>query len=106
MEKKLTLKNPEIQKSLVMSTSHITPEDWHFLTRHAKDASLEPWLITDRLSCGWRIYIERHPEMAPKNIPTISKEFNELIKAARSLGCDWLVIDADAMEYEEFPVFE
>jgi hypothetical protein len=103
-------KNPTITKNFDVSTSHITAKDNVLLKKSVKD--IESPLIIYEYEEGYFVYV-----------PTEGKEFDEaegsriqehgfsealvnLLRESARLECKYLQLDADAMEYENLPIFE
>lgn len=103
-------KNPIITRNFDVSTSHITAQDNVLLKKSVEDP--ESPLVIYEYKEGYFIYV-----------PTDNNEFDEtegsciqehgfsealvnLLRESARLGCKYLQLDCDAVEYENFPTFE
>jgi len=83
---------PEIEKSLIMSTGHISKKDGDRLN------SIDPSdLIVDNYSFGWRILVT--DINLTKLTKTFSHGFIAAILFAKKNNCEWLQLDGDGPEY-------
>jgi hypothetical protein len=94
--------NYEIEKTLVLSTSHIpehegdlleaagNPEDYDAVVGHS----------VDNYGYGWRIHVPDRPEYDDLDDVPYTKK---LVALARKLGCHWLRLDQDAGVRDDLP---
>lgn len=82
----------EIQKTLCVSTGHITEEEAGKLTRMGLEIEQSQYCYV--LYC----------EMPDGN--EYSLEIQNLMSLARDLDCSWLKLDRDGPVLKDFPVFE
>ena len=91
----------EIEKSLIVSTAHISKEDGKLL-----DAIDVGHLIVDKYSFGWRVLVGDDD----LDITDISSKFSQGFIAAviftKTHGCEWLQLDSDGPEYECLGTYE
>ena len=102
------LKNPEIAKSFVCSTAHISEEDNNKLLKLLKEkTSPSSSLPTYDYEYGYRIFIGENLEdtIAEFKLANLSDELCHLLKVANYFECQWLVLDDEGTVYEELPKF-
>ncbi|MBJ6361546.1 hypothetical protein ACFOQM_09630 [Paenibacillus sp. GCM10012307] len=94
-----------IQKMLVISTAHIEKETAEWLSDTAIDGG--ELVVYEKGEYGFHIHVDpdeqSEQDVKEKSIP---EELLPIISLARQLGCDWIVLDADAYIIEELEVFE
>ena len=98
------MKRYEMQKHLVLSTSHITKKDAYLLNNTLLT------LIRDYLAYGWRVYVG-NDDTVNDIIRSAKKaglglEFRALLRLAYRLKCPYLVLDRDGQERDDLPVFD
>ena len=93
------IKEPNIEKTLVISTGHITEKDIYILDHKNEYSST---VIQHPNGYGTIIHI--HSDI--KISSNFSKEFKNIIKIALNLNCQWINFDCDGEIYEELPLFE
>ena len=95
----------EVQKALVLSTTHLTKEQNDLLTQQgAKYGGSELGIAVDSLAYGYLVYISSEfrdnvRERVPDNI-------HRAMVLARSFDCDLLRYDADGPIADELPTWE
>ena len=106
-----TKKNPVITKNFDCSTAHITAEDNRRLLEAIGDPQAP--VIVYKYAEGYFIYVPTETDafIGGTEKETIkaygfSDAFINLLKVAADLGCKYLQLDSDAMEYEDLPTFE
>lgn len=102
-------KNPIITKNFDCSTAHITKSD-NTLLLEAMDDPQAP-VIVYKYAEGYFIYVPTETDAfiggtEKEKAYGFSDAFINLLKVAASLGCKYLQLDADAMEYEDLPTFD
>jgi hypothetical protein len=111
---KKTIENPEVLKTWVLSTGHITKKDGELLDKHTCNEiymvhlSTNPHLAQE-LDAGWRVYIgESFDEGMLKLYADsgFSGAFLELLKEATKLKVNWLEFDRDARPVDYLPQFD
>lgn len=90
----------EIDRMLVCSTAHITPEDNQALFDETTDL-----VVYEMGEYGWLIMARPIDNMASDTL-THSDTLENLLAYARKLECDWLRLDCDADTIEGLPRFE
>lgn len=102
--------NFEIEKTLVVSTGHITYEDSLRLAYDANNRGEEYSLIVNESLYAWDVHLDQDSECIEhedKNIRNnYSGAFANVIQKARELGCHWVKFDQDGSEYECFEKFD
>jgi hypothetical protein len=102
----MKIKNPEIHKILICSTSHIRKEDNDRLDKGDSD-----FLMFDIHPFGWNVIsIIDSPykeEGFKKNFieDGFSEEFYNILMITEELECSRLCLDKDGPEYDELPKF-
>ena len=92
----------EIERTLVLSTCHMTKEDEELLERDdLQNVGYDPYEF------GYRIYISDDPEyrLATK-LDGFSIAFQDLIELAHAKGCQWLRLDGDGPIMDNLQQFE
>ena len=92
----------EIERTLVLSTGHITSQDDEMLTKgELPSPSVDPF------SFGYRIYIgtetDPYQECAASGL---SAALAALMVLAREQRCTWLKLDADGPLRDDLPKFD
>lgn len=90
----------EIQKTLVLSTSHITQATADWLEINTHTAGTPVWLNYEH---GWILYIDKGDFVDQAAIPP---DLLNLLQLGASLNCSWLRLDQDADTYEDLLVYE
>jgi len=100
----------EIQKTLVVSTAHISSADNTALSVEGVSKKWDvPVLIVDPFSYGFYIYVnldKDEPRVEDKTDWPYSKALKKLIQLARKLGCPYLKLDRDGETYEGLETFD
>lgn len=95
----------EIAKQLTLSTAHIPQWIAQELDKGRKNS--EPKVsdvIFDLIEHGYRIYAGGHAlDMRAEWFPA---ELRELVDLAKSLDCEWLVLDCDGQVRDDLPKWE
>lgn len=94
------VKNPEIRKTLICSTAHITERDSVMLFRLGTE-------IIENKEFGYLIPIssfDGNEEIFEKS--KLSDNFFNLIKLTKELECDYLMLDCDGSVYPELEKFD
>lgn len=110
-------KNPIITKNFDVSTGHITARDNRLLKKAVKDkvCNCNPPLIVYTYREGYFVYVpvkDTSPKQFNEKEVQALKDFGfsdalvNLLREAARLECKYLQLDADAMEYENFPTFD
>lgn len=86
----------EIQKTLVLSTSHVSPFTREWLEENSYVAGTPVWLNYEH---GWILYVDKEEDLA------IPQDLLNLLQLAGSLQCSWLRLDQDGDVYEDLPVY-
>ena len=100
----------EFQKTLVVSTAHISSTDNTALSVEGVSKKWDvPILIVDSFRYGFNIHIDLDKD-EPKvedgpNWP-YSDALKKLIQLARSLDCDYLKLDRDGETYDGLETFD
>jgi hypothetical protein len=99
------IEKPEIEKSLVVSTAHITRQDSELLDLYAKRVGSQPLIVFNKEEYGWWVAIIRNPDEAM--LPAaVSEDLRNLLNEAKRRECQWLVLDRDGPEYPELPTHD
>jgi len=98
----------EIQKYLIVSTSHISKMDsegvdWEWSNDNIDEHHIRK-LIVYKFEYGWVVWID--PKLALPDYKGYSQAFKHLIKLAKKNGCQYLKIDRDGPEYEDLSLFD
>lgn len=98
--------DPEIEKSFVCSTCHITAEDNKRLEKEKEDELSS--ILMYKYEYGYRLYVGDLPDeyIAEYRAAGLSDELCNLLRIAYQLDCKWLVLDCDGSDYEELPSFD
>jgi hypothetical protein len=102
-----TKRNPIITKNFNCSTAHITKEDSDKISKAIKDPRTP--LVGYQYLEGCFIYVASvwvKKECEALKAYGFSDAFINLIKVAAGLGCKYLQLDCDEIEYEDLPTFE
>ena len=102
--------NLEIEKSLVVSTAHITKEDDELLTQETKEENIHDQLLYPQ-AVDYGYYISTIEELEPKMCDLLletgySPALLSLLRLAHEIGCQYLRLDRDGEIYDEFPQFD
>ena len=92
----------EIEKTLVLSTCHISPH-------HNLDLQEGVYsnLIVRVYSYGFLIHVQDDRGLLKKELkPSIPVELFNLILLARRAGCSWLKLDCDGPKVQGLPKFD
>ena len=85
---------PEIARTLVLSTSHLTEATCNGYLHTA------PFAVFEKGEYGWFVYvIDDYPEGMP---PGLAQCFS----IARGLGCEWIMFDRDGPVMDFLPAYE
>ena len=101
------LKDPEIEKSIIVSTCHVTHHDMKLLedfTKHPIDGC-----IVEKSEFRVRIYIGEELKNTDKMLVEngLSHACVELVKMVSKVeGIKWLVLDCDGKVHKEIPKFD
>ena len=93
----------EIQKTLILSTSHINEEESEILEALSSPHSPDIYdlIVHSHGTYGWNIYVA--DVLAPnQKMPNL----NRLIKIAQSNDCAWLRLDCDGPVHDELQEFD
>lgn len=105
-----TIKNPEIERNLVVSGGHITEQDDAWLKKCTEGDLPEKGrsLVVDKHPFGYYILIgEDTTDEADKVYKEgFSEQFANLLRIASTLGVQFLKIDSDGPVYPELPYAE
>lgn len=92
-----------IRKMLDLSTAHLPPK---FFDEGEGGEELRRLLVAAYLtSNGMMLWVPQNPGDAAE-VTNVPPEALKLWIYARSLGCDWVLLDCDADELSELPVYE
>lgn len=97
----------EIEKTLVLSTGHITKKEMDLLGAdpdHVPKEDRSPYL-TDPYEYGVIIHL-CDPDEDKDKLTVHTPEFANLIKLARKYDCDNLKLDADGPTYPGLPTYD
>jgi hypothetical protein len=87
----------EIQRTLVLSTGHITEKDGKMLDVFVKTLDQNIPLIVDAAVDGWRV----HTDILELNLMDILKQFSSSFLKCLLLAyindCEWINFDADGL---------
>jgi methyl coenzyme M reductase subunit D len=99
----INIKNPEIEKHLVVSTVHISIEDSKLLDESNDNSS---YVSADPTPFGWRVYIGVDVDTR-KTLKRdgYTDEFINIFDIAKSLKCKWINFDCDGPQYDELKQF-
>ena len=105
------IKNPEIEKHLVVSTIHISKEDSDLLDFAIRNpiSKVGMYLSLDRYDYGYRVFVGTEKAYIDKKSLIdigFSKEFYILLKIAYDLKCKFLCLDGDGTVYKELKKFD
>lgn len=91
-----------IGKYLDISTAHVTKED------DAKLAAEDCPICCYPYECGYWIYVDLNHEVHESDVPAMgfSQGFADVYMAARQAGCQWIKLDCDGYEYEQFKRYD
>lgn len=93
------VKNPEIRKTFMCSTAHITEKDSVMLFRLGAE-------IIENKEFGYLIPISSFDSNEERfKESKLSASFFNLIKFTKELECDYLMLDCDATVYPELDEF-
>lgn len=93
----------EIQRTLVVSTSHISQEDATYLEQASTWPLSVVWL---NYEYGWIIYLFKKDDYFQEVTQGAPQSIVSLMRLAIQLNCDWLRIDADGPEVPGLPTYE
>jgi hypothetical protein len=101
----------EFQKTLTLSTAHITYEDSQqliYLSYTDDPEFTSPWMVWDHFGYGWWVRIPDSGEQASwqEAAQIFSPNLLQLMLFALGHDCNWLRLDADGLEAEGLPTFE
>ncbi len=91
----------EIQKTLVLSTAHVTKEVNDYLQDTCGLPGAEN-LIMESFEYGWRIYTGSE---ASERVPTRHASLTSCIELARANDCRWLCLDQDGDTTDQLPTY-
>ena len=102
----MEFKNLEIQKTLVLSTAHVTEKDNNFLSNN--NIAFSSVYVNDY---GYSIFINPHIEVLKLEIEELknlglSNNFCDLMQLAHDKKCEYLKLDCDGNIYQELPSFD
>jgi hypothetical protein len=109
------LKNPEIEKNLVVSTVHISKKDNDLLENASKHPLSREGicLCLDEFEYGYRIFVGTREHKADalinqKHLTDLgfSKEFCDLIQITYDLKCKFHCLDCDGPVYDGLNKFD
>jgi len=91
----------EIEKTLVVSTAHMSPTDMEHLSDedHCHFATVSTGYLLVYLG-------EKGSENDKLKGLENPESFGKIIKTARRLGCTWVKLDQDGPQYEEFDTYD
>jgi len=98
---------PEIEKSLVVSTAHISEQDKDHLETEA-ETNTAPTLVVYKYEYGYIIFVGSSIEEIIDDglTETYSLALCNLIKLAKDNGCTYLKLDCDGIIYEDLKTFD
>jgi hypothetical protein len=100
-----SVKNLEIHKTLVVSTGHVSKDDYIGL----QEAGARGDLCTEKLKFGLNLLLSDEEDEINETDSFIrenmSNELFDLVQIARKNNCYCLCLDEDGSIYEELPVF-
>jgi len=100
------LKNPEIERNLVLSTAHITKEDSEFLEESARDNTGATRLIVYSAEGWFLVYCWHEADAAESVKGIVSDALVECLRIGSELGCTFVKFDRDGPEHEELQSFD
>lgn len=89
-----------IRSFLDLSTAHLQPGDRQLLD-HSADPACRDGLAVMTGTYGWLVHAAED-----RNCEELSDALWAIFEKARSLGCDYVMLDADAPIDPDLPVFE
>ena len=94
--------NYEIERTLVLSTTHITREDDALLEREdLVNTTYDPYEF------GVRVFISNDPAYRlATRLGGFSVAFQDLIELAHAKGCSWLRLDSDGPVMDNLKTFD
>lgn len=100
--------NPEIRKTLVCSTSHVSRNVMMRLDEDIKSTQVFEHVIHSCVPYGWliRYWPPKSSEDRTAAWRTIPRCLKEVIERAEALGCSMVLFDADAYELEGVRTYE
>jgi len=90
-----------IIKMLDLSTAHIRQETGDWLTNCSYHDTGDP-IVYAKQDYGWFVYAYPDEEI-PEEIP---EDLLKVIKYARKKKCIWIMLDGDAPDIKELPVYD
>lgn len=104
------IKNPEIERNLVVSTGHITKEDDKLLRNAVEDPS-QCLLTLYGHEYGYYIHVGDDEQIVKGTVNQSLKEgysedFTNLLLCAFKLKAHFLKLDSDGTIYEDLPIHE
>lgn len=92
-----------IRKMLDLSTAHLPPK---FYDEGGDGEALRAQLVAAHLTAnGMILWVPQNPSDA-QEVVNVPPEALKLWIFARSLGCDWVMLDCDGEELSELPVYQ
>jgi len=92
-----------IQKILVISTAHIKEETSDWLKEEIEDG--QTGLVAyEKSDYGYLILIQ--DDIAENGVSGVPEDLLRLYRFAHSVGVEWIMLDCDAPEICEVPVYE
>jgi hypothetical protein len=103
----------EIEKTLVISTSHISENDYREVNKQAEGDNTKamkyPYLMVENHSFGFVIILGDANDI-PETIRLVREDFSDafanILSLASSLEVDNVRFDHDGQEYDFLPTFE
>ena len=97
----------EIERSLVVSTAHISADDNEKLANEA-EMNTTPSLVVYRYEFGFLIYTGSPiDELIDKDVQErYSDALSNLLRLAKRENCQYLKLDCDAQTYPDLEVFD
>ncbi len=92
------------RRFLDASSGHLSPETWAWLDAQTTDDIVrDPFnhsaeILGGRTRHGWFVYASETP------IAPIPADLAQLMHYARQLGCEYILLDCDALPMEDLPI--
>ena len=93
-----------IRKFLDASSGHLSAATWQWLDEQTTDdvvrdpANRSAEILGGRTRHGWFVYASEEPA------PPIPADLAVLMRHARQRGCEYVLLDMDALPMEELPI--
>lgn len=86
---------PEIERLLVLSTTHITEHTCNTCLRAQNDSTP----VYEKGGYGWFVYVDAW-------FPDTPEDLNRTMTFAREKGCEWVMFDSDGPTIEQLPSYD